>query len=194
MRRLNPAVSCLPSESSIISLTLKSNCWLKQGQKGLKRYFYILYLYVNAYTSTYIFNKNLFSDSDMWPLQLIFFHPVPQSERLLRESRLEEDPRQQPGRLQTQVVRNQVSRQLRQLQGRSALFPIRVLSPFPVGGRLPRVLTPLRPSAPPPSVPGEQLLFQIPNNGVLTTKIGLLCSLRDYERVSLKVDQGQRLR
>lgn len=80
----------------------------------------------------------------MWSLRLIFFHPVPQSERLLRESRLEEDPRQQPGRLQTQVVRNQVSRQLRKLQGRSALFSIRDLSPFPVGGRLLRVLTPLR--------------------------------------------------
>ncbi|XP_075882614.1 protein polyglycylase TTLL10 isoform X2 [Nelusetta ayraudi] len=41
---------------------------------------------------------------------------------------------------------------------------------------------------------GEQLLFQIPNNGVLTTKIGLLCSLREYERVSGKVGHGQQLR
>uniref|UniRef100_A0A3B4ZQC9 Uncharacterized protein n=1 Tax=Stegastes partitus TaxID=144197 RepID=A0A3B4ZQC9_9TELE len=31
---------------------------------------------------------------------------------------------------------------------------------------------------------GEQLVFQIPNNAVLTTKIGLLSSLREYERVS----------
>lgn len=50
------------------------------------------------------------------------------------------------------------------------------------------------PYAPPPLVPGEQLLFQVPNNGVLTTKIGLLCSLREYERVSGKVGHGQRLR
>ncbi|KAJ8371022.1 hypothetical protein SKAU_G00110500 [Synaphobranchus kaupii] len=41
---------------------------------------------------------------------------------------------------------------------------------------------------------GEQLLFQIPNNKVLTTKIGLLCSLREYERVSSKVNQGRGLR
>uniref|UniRef100_A0A8C9RAJ6 Tubulin tyrosine ligase like 10 n=1 Tax=Scleropages formosus TaxID=113540 RepID=A0A8C9RAJ6_SCLFO len=31
---------------------------------------------------------------------------------------------------------------------------------------------------------GEQLLYQIPNNKVLTTKIGLLNSLRDYEKAS----------
>ncbi|XP_072223862.1 protein polyglycylase TTLL10 [Leuresthes tenuis] len=37
---------------------------------------------------------------------------------------------------------------------------------------------------------GEQLVYQIPNNKVLTTKIGLLSSLRDYERVSSKVKHG----
>ncbi|XP_034446942.1 protein polyglycylase TTLL10 isoform X3 [Hippoglossus hippoglossus] len=41
---------------------------------------------------------------------------------------------------------------------------------------------------------GEQLLYQIPNNKVLTTKIGLLSSLREYERVSSKVSHGQGLR
>ncbi|XP_061115095.1 protein polyglycylase TTLL10 [Conger conger] len=41
---------------------------------------------------------------------------------------------------------------------------------------------------------GEQLLFQIPNNRVLTTKIGLLCSLREYERVSSKVNYGRGMR
>ncbi|KAJ3589707.1 hypothetical protein NHX12_010550 [Muraenolepis orangiensis] len=35
---------------------------------------------------------------------------------------------------------------------------------------------------------GQQLLYQIPNNTLLTTKIGLLSSLRDYERVSAKVN------
>ncbi|KAG8002861.1 Protein polyglycylase TTLL10 [Nibea albiflora] len=40
---------------------------------------------------------------------------------------------------------------------------------------------------------GEQLLFQIPNNKVLTTKIGLLSSLREYERVSSKVNHGRGL-
>ncbi|CAL8363865.1 unnamed protein product [Lota lota] len=35
---------------------------------------------------------------------------------------------------------------------------------------------------------GHQLLYQIPNNTVLTTKIGLLSSLREYERVSTKVN------
>uniref|UniRef100_A0A4W6BNA7 Tubulin tyrosine ligase like 10 n=1 Tax=Lates calcarifer TaxID=8187 RepID=A0A4W6BNA7_LATCA len=35
---------------------------------------------------------------------------------------------------------------------------------------------------------GEQLVYQIPNNKVLTTKIGLLSSLREYERVSSKVE------
>ncbi|XP_029433938.1 inactive polyglycylase TTLL10 isoform X3 [Rhinatrema bivittatum] len=34
---------------------------------------------------------------------------------------------------------------------------------------------------------GEQLLYQIPNNNVLTSKIGLLNSLREYERVMNKV-------
>ncbi|KAM7410943.1 hypothetical protein PAMA_021079 [Pampus argenteus] len=38
---------------------------------------------------------------------------------------------------------------------------------------------------------GEQLMYQIPNNKVLTTKIGLLSSLREYERVSSKVHHGQ---
>ncbi|KAM3617131.1 uncharacterized protein V6R79_002565 [Siganus canaliculatus] len=41
---------------------------------------------------------------------------------------------------------------------------------------------------------GEQLVYQIPNNKVLTTKIGLLSSLREYERVSSKVSLGQGLR
>ncbi|XP_055021843.1 protein polyglycylase TTLL10 [Boleophthalmus pectinirostris] len=41
---------------------------------------------------------------------------------------------------------------------------------------------------------GEQLIFQIPNNNVLTTKIGLLSSLREYERVSSKVKHGQGIR
>ncbi|XP_072306327.1 protein polyglycylase TTLL10 [Eucyclogobius newberryi] len=41
---------------------------------------------------------------------------------------------------------------------------------------------------------GEQLMFQIPNNNVLTTKIGLLSSLREYERVSSKVKHGQDIR
>uniref|UniRef100_A0A3Q2ZQ29 Tubulin tyrosine ligase like 10 n=1 Tax=Kryptolebias marmoratus TaxID=37003 RepID=A0A3Q2ZQ29_KRYMA len=43
---------------------------------------------------------------------------------------------------------------------------------------------------------GKQLLYQIPNNNVLTSKIGLLSSLREYERVSSKVklSQGHRLK
>ncbi|XP_076022340.1 protein polyglycylase TTLL10 [Genypterus blacodes] len=41
---------------------------------------------------------------------------------------------------------------------------------------------------------GEQLVYQIPNNKVLTTKIGLLSSLREYERVKSRVNQGQQLR
>ncbi|XP_041953379.1 protein polyglycylase TTLL10 isoform X2 [Alosa sapidissima] len=41
---------------------------------------------------------------------------------------------------------------------------------------------------------GEQLLFQIPNNKVLTSKIGLLNSLREYDRVSSKVNCGRGLR
>ncbi|XP_068454763.1 protein polyglycylase TTLL10 [Clinocottus analis] len=40
---------------------------------------------------------------------------------------------------------------------------------------------------------GEQLVYQIPNNKVLTTKIGLLSSLRQYERINSKVNHGQRL-
>ncbi|XP_029910699.1 protein polyglycylase TTLL10 [Myripristis murdjan] len=38
---------------------------------------------------------------------------------------------------------------------------------------------------------GEQLVYQIPNNKVLTTKIGLLSSLREFERVSSKVNHGR---
>ncbi|KAL6120012.1 ttll10 [Pungitius sinensis] len=38
---------------------------------------------------------------------------------------------------------------------------------------------------------GKQLVYQIPNNRVLTTKIGLLNSLREYERVNSKVNHGQ---
>ncbi|XP_043919526.1 inactive polyglycylase TTLL10 [Protopterus annectens] len=38
---------------------------------------------------------------------------------------------------------------------------------------------------------GEQLIYQIPNNKVLTTKIGLLNSLREYERVINKVRTGK---
>ncbi|XP_051518103.1 protein polyglycylase TTLL10 isoform X3 [Myxocyprinus asiaticus] len=38
---------------------------------------------------------------------------------------------------------------------------------------------------------GGQLLYQIPNNKVLTTKIGLLNSLREYERVNSKVNYGR---
>nr|XP_032824010.1 inactive polyglycylase TTLL10 [Petromyzon marinus] len=34
---------------------------------------------------------------------------------------------------------------------------------------------------------GQQLLYQIQNNKVLTSKIGLLCSLRDYERIISKL-------
>ncbi|KAL4648379.1 inactive polyglycylase TTLL10 [Arapaima gigas] len=41
---------------------------------------------------------------------------------------------------------------------------------------------------------GEQLLYQIPNNKVLTTKIGLLSSLREYERASRTVHQGYSFR
>uniref|UniRef100_A0A8C9TPC3 Tubulin tyrosine ligase like 10 n=1 Tax=Scleropages formosus TaxID=113540 RepID=A0A8C9TPC3_SCLFO len=37
---------------------------------------------------------------------------------------------------------------------------------------------------------GEQLLYQIPNNKVLTTKIGLLNSLRDYEKASRTAHPG----
>nr|XP_020137025.1 inactive polyglycylase TTLL10 isoform X1 [Microcebus murinus] len=35
---------------------------------------------------------------------------------------------------------------------------------------------------------GEQLLYQLPNNKLLTTKIGLLCALREYSRVVSKVN------
>ncbi|XP_053307908.1 inactive polyglycylase TTLL10 [Spea bombifrons] len=36
---------------------------------------------------------------------------------------------------------------------------------------------------------GQQLLYQIPNNKILTTKIGLLSSLREYERVKRKISK-----
>ncbi|XP_061457518.1 inactive polyglycylase TTLL10 [Rhineura floridana] len=36
---------------------------------------------------------------------------------------------------------------------------------------------------------GEQLLYQIPNNKILTTKIGLLMNLREYERVMRKISR-----
>ncbi|CAK8697990.1 uncharacterized protein LOC143449276 [Clavelina lepadiformis] len=38
---------------------------------------------------------------------------------------------------------------------------------------------------------GEQLCYQIPNNKLLTTKIGLLTSLREYDRVMNKVKKGK---
>ncbi|KAK3547254.1 hypothetical protein QTP86_017805 [Hemibagrus guttatus] len=38
---------------------------------------------------------------------------------------------------------------------------------------------------------GEQLVYQIPNNRVLTTKIGLLNSLREYDRVISKINHGK---
>ncbi|KAM3922906.1 inactive polyglycylase TTLL10 [Leptodactylus fuscus] len=41
---------------------------------------------------------------------------------------------------------------------------------------------------------GEQLLYQIPNNKVLTTKIGLLNSLREYERVMQKINKTRVLK
>ncbi|KAM9351234.1 protein polyglycylase TTLL10 [Symphorus nematophorus] len=41
---------------------------------------------------------------------------------------------------------------------------------------------------------GSQLVYQLPNNKVLTTKIGLLSSLREYERVCSKVNHGRGLR
>lgn len=37
-------------------------------------------------------------------------------------------------------------------------------------------------------------MYQIPNNKVLTTKIGLLSSLRQYERMSSRVSNAQGLR
>nr|XP_060614962.1 inactive polyglycylase TTLL10 [Anolis sagrei ordinatus] len=40
---------------------------------------------------------------------------------------------------------------------------------------------------------GEQLLYQIPNNKILTTKIGLLMNLREYERVMRKVNRVAKL-
>ncbi|KAF7239318.1 Protein polyglycylase TTLL10 [Varanus komodoensis] len=39
---------------------------------------------------------------------------------------------------------------------------------------------------------GEQLLYQIPNNKVLTTKIGLLMNLREYERVIKKMNRASK--
>ncbi|XP_044133475.1 inactive polyglycylase TTLL10 [Bufo gargarizans] len=41
---------------------------------------------------------------------------------------------------------------------------------------------------------GEQLVYQIPNNKVLTTKIGLLNSLREYERVMQKINKTRVLK
>uniref|UniRef100_A0A3B5K0N4 Tubulin tyrosine ligase like 10 n=1 Tax=Takifugu rubripes TaxID=31033 RepID=A0A3B5K0N4_TAKRU len=38
---------------------------------------------------------------------------------------------------------------------------------------------------------GKQLMYQIPNDAVLTTKIGLLGSLREYEGVSDKISRGR---
>lgn len=38
-------------------------------------------------------------------------------------------------------------------------------------------------------MPGEQLLYQLPNNKVLTTKIGLLSTLREYSRVTNKINK-----
>ncbi|GAA6107251.1 protein polyglycylase TTLL10 isoform X1 [Tachysurus ichikawai] len=38
---------------------------------------------------------------------------------------------------------------------------------------------------------GEQLVYQIPNNRILTTKIGLLNSLREYDRVISKINHGK---
>ncbi|XP_054856962.1 inactive polyglycylase TTLL10 [Eublepharis macularius] len=40
---------------------------------------------------------------------------------------------------------------------------------------------------------GQQLLYQIPNNRVLTTKIGLLVNLREYERVMMKISKNGKL-
>ncbi|KFV05263.1 Protein polyglycylase TTLL10, partial [Tauraco erythrolophus] len=37
---------------------------------------------------------------------------------------------------------------------------------------------------------GDQLLYQIPNNGVLTSKIGLLCCLREQEQVMKKISRS----
>ncbi|XP_042335782.1 LOW QUALITY PROTEIN: inactive polyglycylase TTLL10 [Sceloporus undulatus] len=40
---------------------------------------------------------------------------------------------------------------------------------------------------------GEQLLYQIPNNKILTTKIGLLMNLREYERVMKKINRAAKV-
>ncbi|KAM9299350.1 inactive polyglycylase TTLL10 [Gastrophryne carolinensis] len=40
----------------------------------------------------------------------------------------------------------------------------------------------------------EQLLYQIPNNKVLTTKIGLLSSLREFERIMQKINKARVLK
>uniref|UniRef100_A0A8D0DNX7 Tubulin tyrosine ligase like 10 n=1 Tax=Salvator merianae TaxID=96440 RepID=A0A8D0DNX7_SALMN len=40
---------------------------------------------------------------------------------------------------------------------------------------------------------GEQLLYQIPNNKILTTKIGLLMNLREYERVMRKINKSPKI-
>lgn len=39
-------------------------------------------------------------------------------------------------------------------------------------------------------VPGDQLLYQLPNNKLLTTKIGLLNALREYSRVTNKIHKA----
>lgn len=39
---------------------------------------------------------------------------------------------------------------------------------------------------------GEQLLYQIPNNKIVTTKIGLLMNLREYERVMKKITKSSK--
>jgi hypothetical protein len=42
-------------------------------------------------------------------------------------------------------------------------------------------------------LPGQQLLFQLPNNKLLTTKIGLLSALREHARIvnkSIKTPPG----
>ncbi|XP_063001524.1 inactive polyglycylase TTLL10 [Elgaria multicarinata webbii] len=40
---------------------------------------------------------------------------------------------------------------------------------------------------------GEQLLYQIPNNKIITTKIGLLLNLREYERVMRKINRTNKM-
>ncbi|KAK1340619.1 hypothetical protein QTO34_019190 [Cnephaeus nilssonii] len=62
-------------------------------------------------------------------------------------------------------------------------------------GREPMAAGQPRPCSRPPRaaqgfvVPGEQLLYQLPNNKLLTTKIGLLNALREYARVISRVSR-----